>query len=76
MKPLFVFMIFFAKEEGLQRLNLTRQLSILAQDKSITEFVFSEVTFDEFGKMPTPPIPKGWRFVGVSNGEKLNCNFN
>jgi len=39
-------------------------------------FNYQDVRFDESmgDKMPTPTIPKGWRFVGVSNGEKMNSN--
>ena len=35
-----------------------------------------EIRFDESmgNKRPTPTIPKGWRFVSVSNGEKRNSN--
>jgi len=39
-------------------------------------FTLNEIRFDESegGKKPTPQIPKSWRFVGVSNGEKSNSN--
>lgn len=36
----------------------------------------AEIRFDEsYGKnKATPVIPKSWRFVGVSNGQKMNSN--
>ena len=39
-------------------------------------FRILEIRFDESaeGRRPTPRIPKDWHFVGVSNGEKGNCN--
>lgn len=35
-----------------------------------------EIRFDESmrAKLPTPTIPKSWRFVGVSNGFSANSN--
>ena len=42
----------------------------------IGAFVPWEIRFDESasGKKPNPRIPKGWRFIGVANGEKINSN--
>lgn len=39
-------------------------------------FTIKQVRFDESmgGQKPSPQIPKSWRFVGVSNGEKQNGN--
>ncbi len=39
-------------------------------------FTIHQARFDESGgeKRPTPHIPKTWKLVGVSNGEKLNSN--
>lgn len=36
----------------------------------------SEIRFDESlgKKKATPVLPKSWRFVGVSNGDKRNAN--
>ncbi len=37
----------------------------------------ADVHFDDSmtpGTLPLPAIPKTWRFVGVSNGEKRNSN--
>ena len=47
-----------------------------AQEGSMKGFLVQEVRFDEIvgGKRPIPRIPRGWRFVGVSNGEKMNVN--
>ena len=47
-----------------------------AADPTMAGFEIREVRFDEStgGKKPTPEVPKGWRFVGVSNGEKRNSN--
>jgi hypothetical protein len=42
-------------------------------------FSIREVRFDESesgkGSKPLPIIPRSWRFVGVSNGEKVNSNI-
>ena len=49
----------------------------LAQDAVLNlGAVTSEIRFDEsMGSMrPLPVVPKDWRFVGVSNGEKGNVN--
>jgi hypothetical protein len=47
-----------------------------AQQSSLTGFVIAEIRFDESmgEKKPTPTLPSGWRFIGVSNGEKENSN--
>ena len=47
-----------------------------AADPEMAGFRVSEIRFDESmgAKKPTPEVPKGWRFVGVSNGEKRNSN--
>jgi len=47
-----------------------------AQSKILEGFISSEIRFDESmgDKRPTPKIPRGWRFIGVSNGEKANSN--
>jgi len=47
-----------------------------AEGKVLAGFYVTDVRFDESmgDKMPTPIIPKEWRFVGVSNGEKMNSN--
>ena len=47
-----------------------------SQDQSLSGFRTTEVRFDEStgDKLPTPTIPSSWRFIGVSNGEKLNSN--
>jgi hypothetical protein len=39
-------------------------------------FYFQDMRFDESPgrKLPTPRIPRSWRFMGVSNGEKPNSN--
>ena len=57
-------------------LFLTCSHLVAAQEGSIKSFRVQEIRFDELlgGKKPTPRIPKGWRFVGVSNGEKMNSN--
>lgn len=36
----------------------------------------TEIRFDESmgGKRPIPHIPRSWRFIGVSNGAKINAN--
>jgi len=54
---------------------LTRQA--VGQGKPLEGFYVKEVRFDETtgGKKPTPKLPKDWRFVGVSNGGKTNCNI-
>ena len=46
------------------------------QNKSLEGFVIREIRFDESmgDKRPTPKIPKSWRLVGISNGEKGNSN--
>jgi hypothetical protein len=48
----------------------------LVHAQSTSGFVTREARFDESvgGSKPTPTIPSGWRFVGVSNGEKMNSN--
>ncbi len=48
----------------------------MSLDKPIEGFSIFEIRFDESmrNKRPTPTVPKGWRFVGVSNGEKINSN--
>lgn len=45
-------------------------------DKAIEGFSIYEIRFDEsmVHKRALPTIPKGWRLVGVSNGEKINSN--
>ena len=57
-------------------LFLTYSHSVAAQEGSMKGFRVQEVKFDEFlgGKKPTPRIPKGWRFVGVTDGERANSN--
>ena len=47
-----------------------------AADSTLAGFNVSEIRFDESmgDKKPLPVIPKGWRFIGVSNGEKMNSN--
>lgn len=47
-----------------------------AKAAEIGAFTVLEIRFDESlgNKRPTPVIPKGWKFVGVSNGEKINSN--
>ena len=47
-----------------------------SQDSSLTGFRIREVRFDEStgDKLPTPTIPSSWKFIGVSNGEKINTN--
>lgn len=47
-----------------------------ATDQILAGFSVNEIRFDESmgDKKPIPIIPKGWRFVGVSNGEKSNSN--
>lgn len=39
-------------------------------------FTMREIRFDESmgNKLPTPQIPRSWKFIGVSNGEKPNNN--
>jgi hypothetical protein len=39
-------------------------------------FSISEVRFDESTgtQKPTPRLPRQWKFIGVSNGQKLNEN--
>ena len=56
-------------------LLLTRQA--VGQGKPLDGFYVKEVRFDETtgGKKPVPKLPKDWRFVGVSNGGKTNCNI-
>ena len=48
----------------------------LAQQPTLDGFFIREIRFDEStgDKRPTPRIPSTWRFVGVSNGEKINSN--
>jgi hypothetical protein len=50
--------------------------SLAQQTAQEPGFTISPVRFDESvsGTKPTPQIPKGWRFIGVSNGEKDNSN--
>jgi hypothetical protein len=46
------------------------------QQTSLAGFTVGEIRFDESTgeKKPTPTLPSGWRFIGVSNGEKENSN--
>jgi hypothetical protein len=46
------------------------------QQSSLAGFTIGKIRFDESmgEKKPTPAIPNGWRFIGVSNGEKSNSN--
>jgi len=48
----------------------------LVHAQSTSGFVTREARFDESvgGSKPTPIIPSSWRFIGVSNGEKINSN--
>ena len=57
-------------------LFLTYSHLVAAQEGSMKGFRVQEIRFDEIvgGKRPTPRIPKGWRLVGVGNGEKMNMN--
>jgi hypothetical protein len=51
----------------------TAQVNVL--DKATEGYAIFEIRYDEsYGKRPSPVIPKGWRFVGVSNGQKMNSN--
>ena len=70
-----VFLIFMASCL-VMTLFLTYSHSVAAQKSSIKGFRVQEVRFDELlgGNKPIPRIPKGWRFVGVSTGEKTNSN--
>lgn len=47
-----------------------------AQQPALAGFVITEIRFDESTgeKKPTPILSNGWRFIGVSNGEKENSN--
>lgn len=53
---------------------------LLAADQlqrgKLVGFDVREARFDESmgNKLPTPLIPKAWRFVGVANGEHANSN--
>ena len=47
-----------------------------AQQSALEGFGIYQVRFDEStgGKQPTPVIPNSWKFVGVSNGGKINSS--
>jgi hypothetical protein len=50
-----------------------------AAENVLTEHGFAapvDIRFDESlgNQMPTPRLPKDWRFVGVSNGVRTNSN--
>ena len=42
----------------------------------LMEFKVLQIRFDESNgaKKPTPRIPVDWKFIGVANGSKMNCN--
>jgi hypothetical protein len=48
----------------------------IAEDEELPGFDISDIGFEENrgNKWQTPMIPKDWRLVGVSNGEKHNAN--
>jgi hypothetical protein len=48
----------------------------VGQGMTLQGFVKREIRFDDRpgSVKPTPKIPKSWRLVGISNGEKANCN--
>src|SRR5690349_1328721 len=47
-----------------------------ADQPTLQGFSIDEIRFDESvgGKRVAPAIPKDWKFIAVSNGEKMNCN--
>jgi hypothetical protein len=57
-------------------LFLTCSHSVVAKEASLKGFTVVGIRFDEsLVKRPTPTIPRGWRFIGVSNGAKMNSNY-
>jgi len=56
-------------------LTLTIQRAVAA-NPDLQGFTFEQARFDESmgDKLPTPQIPKTWKLISVSNGEKANGN--